>query len=188
MTAPPKPWQTLVSRVLLDRPPWIRLREDRVRLPTGTVLDAFYVLEYTDWACVVPVTPDGDVVMVEQWRHAIGRRSLEFPAGSVDDGETPEDAARRELAEEAGVLARDLVPLATLATEPSRHTNWAHVFLADGAEVAVTPSLDPSEDIVVRTVRLGDLAGMVGRGEIVHGVHVAAAFLAFDRLRGTGRP
>ena len=64
----PQPWETLASRELLNRPPWIRLREDRVRLPTGAVLEQFYVLEYSDWACVVPVTSDGTVVMVEQWQ------------------------------------------------------------------------------------------------------------------------
>lgn len=180
----PQPWRTLATQTLLDRPPWIRLREDRVRLPTGAVLETFYVLEYADWSCVVPVTRGGEVVMVEQWRHAIGRSSLEFPAGAVDEGEAPEEAARRELAEEAGVTAGPLVHLGTLATEPSRHTNWAHVYLAEGAEVTHAPSLDESEDLLVRRVPLGDLAGLVARGEIVHGIHVAAALLALGHRRG----
>ena len=146
------------------------------------MLDRFYVLEYSDWSCVVPVTPGGEVVMVEQWRHAIERRSLEFPAGGVDQGEAPEAAARRELREEAGAEAGPLVHLGTLATEPSRHTNWAHVYLACDAVITSEPKLDASEDLAVRHVRLGDLAGMVARGEIVHGIHVAAAMLALAEL------
>lgn len=180
----PEPWETLDSRLLLDRPPWIRLREDRVRLPTGATLERFYVVEYTDWACVVPVTGAGEVVMVEQWRHAIGRVSLEFPAGGVDGGEDPEAAARRELAEEAGVTAGALEPLGRLATEPSRHTNWAHVYLARDARQSAAPTLDAGEDLRVRTLPLGRLAEAVTGGEIVHGVHVAAALLA---LRAMGR-
>jgi 8-oxo-dGTP pyrophosphatase MutT (NUDIX family) len=145
-------------------------------------LDAFYVLEYQDWSCVVPVLASGDVVMVEQWRHAIGRPSLEFPAGAVDEGETPEGAARREAREEAGVATGALEPLATLATEPSRHTNWAHVFLARSAREAGTPAPEASEDLVQRRVPAADLAGMVARGEIVHGIHEAAALMAAAQL------
>ena len=178
----PQPWTLLASRELLHRPPWLTLREDRVRLPTGTVLEAFYTLEYQDWACVVPILASGEVVMVEQWRHAIGRVSLEFPAGAVDDGETPEAAAQREMMEEVGVSARGLEPLARLATEPARHTNWAHVYLAREASIVGDATPEASEDLVRRTFPASDLAGLVTRGEIVHGVHAAAALLAASRL------
>ena len=184
----PDPWTRLRSRTLLHRPPWITLREDRVRLPTGAVLEAFYVLEYQDWSCVVPVTREREVVMVEQWRHAIGRASLEFPAGAVDPGEDPEAAARREAREEAGVTAGALEPLARLATEPSRHTNWAHLYLARDAEITHAPTPDANEDIRVRTVRVAELAGLVAGGEIVHGVHAAAAMMALARLGGRVSP
>ncbi|MEM1057335.1 MAG: NUDIX hydrolase [Bacteroidota bacterium] len=180
----PQPWEVLASTVLLDRPPWIRLREDRVRLSTGAVLESFYVVEYADWACVVPVTEGGEVVMVEQWRHAIGRVSLEFPAGGVDEEEEPLETAMRELEEETGATATDWGYLGTLATEPSRHTNWAHVFLARDAEVTQAPALDEGEDLVTRRVAVSELPGLVARGEIVHGVHVAAAFLALAQIRG----
>ncbi len=180
--AKPQPWTVLATRDLLHRPPWLTLREDRVQLPTGAILESFYTLEYQDWACVVPVLASGEVVMVEQWRHAIGRVSLEFPAGAVDEGEAPEAAARRELREEAGVEAAHLEPLARLATEPARHTNWAHVYLARDAHIASAATPEASEDLVVRTHPAADLVGLVARGEIVHGVHAAAALLAAARL------
>lgn len=175
-------WRTLSSRRLVERPPWLVLREDRVQLPTGAVLDPYYVVEAPDWACVVPILASGEVVMVEQWRHAIGRASLEFPAGAVDAGETPEAAARREVREEAGVNAGRLEPLATVATEPARMTNWAHLFLAPEAEIAGDPAHDEGEDLRVRLVAVSDLVGLVARGEIVHGVHVGAALLASAQL------
>ena len=178
----PRPWTTDRSTVLLDRPPWLRLREDAVRLPTGAVLDPYYVLEYADWACVVPVTGEGRVVMVEQWRHGVGAVSLEFPAGAIDPGEGPESAARRELREEAGVEASALEPLGRVAVEPARHTNWAHLFLAWDVARSASVRPDPGEDLVVREVPLVDLRGLVAQGRIVHGAHVAAAFLALDRL------
>ena len=178
----PLAWRTLASRTLLDRSPWLRLREDRVALPTGAILETYYVLEYPDWACVVPVLASGDVVMVEQWRHAIGRASLEFPAGAVDTGEAPEAAGRRELREEAGVEVDTLEPLARLATEPARHTNWAHLFLARDARIVGPPAPDDNEDLHVRLVPAVDLAALVARGDIVHGVHAAAALLAAAQL------
>lgn len=178
----PEPWRTLVSRPLVERPPWIVLREDRVELPTGAVLDPYFVVEAPDWACVVPVLASGEVVMVEQWRHAIGRRSLEFPAGAIDRGETPEAAAVRELQEEAGVVAGSLVPLAMVATEPARMTNWAHLFLAPEAKLEGVPVPDASEDLAIRVVPTADLASLIASGEIVHGVHVGAALLAQARL------
>ena len=180
----PQPWRTLASRPLLHRPPWLTLHEDRVQLPTGAILETFYTLEYQDWACVVPVMASGEVAMVEQWRHAIGRASLEFPAGAVDAGEAPLAAARRELREEAGIEADALEPLATLATEPARHTNWAHVYLARDARLVAPPAPEASEDLVQRRVPAADLAGLVAQGEIVHGVHAAAALLAAARLAG----
>lgn len=178
----PAPWRRLRSAVLFEHLPWLRLREDAVELPTGAVLDPYYVLEYSDWACVVPVTEAREVVMVEQWRHAVGRASLEFPAGALDPGEEPEPAARRELREEAGVVAGALKPLATLATEPARHTNWAHLFLARDARIVGDPTPDANEDLRTRTARLDELPDLLASGRICHGIHAAAALLALRAL------
>lgn len=176
----PQRWTTLASRDLLRRW-WITLREDRVQLPNGHVLDEYHVAEYPDWACTLALTGDGEAVLVEQYRYGIDEVLLELPAGAIDDGETPEAAARRELREETGYAAGDLQPLGRLAVEPGRHTNYGHLFVARDVQRVGKPRLDVSEDIRVRCVPAADLPALVEAGRIAHGVHAAAVFWALHK-------
>ncbi|MEP0548221.1 MAG: NUDIX hydrolase [Rhodothermales bacterium] len=179
-------WTTLSSAKLLERW-WITLRADHVRLPSGVEMEEFHVAEYPDWALAVALTEDGQAVLVEQYRYAVDRVGLEFAAGVVHAGEPPLEAARRELLEETGYVANEWTALGRCAVEPSRHTNYGHLFVARGARRVGAPQLDETEDLRVRLVDAGDLAGLVERGEIVHGTHIAAVFWAMQRgLIGDG--
>lgn len=178
--APDRRWTCLASRVLVDRW-WMRLRTDRVRLPSGAELEEFHVAEYPDWALALALTDDGEAVLVEQYRYGIDHVGLEFPAGAVAPGEDPRAAAERELLEETGFAARDWLPLGKLAVEPSRHTNYGHLFVARGACRVAEPQPDASEDLRVHRVPVGDLPALVAEGRIVHGMHVAALFWALHR-------
>lgn len=157
------------------------LREDRVRLPNGHVLDEYHVAEYPDWACVLALTDAGEAILVEQYRYGIDRVLLELPAGALGADEAPEVAARRELLEETGYAVGDLHSLGKLAVEPGRHTNYGHLYVATGARRVAEPSLDVSEDVRVRIVPSSDLVGLVESGRIAHGVHAAAVFWAVHR-------
>lgn len=157
------------------------LREDRVRLPSGHVLDEYHVAEYPEWACVLALTEDGRAVLVEQYRYGIDRVCLELPAGAVDAGEGFEAAARRELLEETGYASDDWVRLGALAVEPGRHTNYGHVYVARACWRAAEPAHDAGEDLVVRLVPAADLPALVEAGRLVHGVHAAAVFWAQAR-------
>ncbi len=157
------------------------LREDRVRLPNGHVLDEFHVAEYPDWACVLALTDGEEAVLVEQYRYPIDRVRLELPAGVVDEGEALEAAARRELLEETGYQADAMHVLGRLAVEPGRQTNYGHVFVAPGVRRVAEPDLDASEDMRVRLVPADDLPRLVEGGEIVHAVHAAAVFWALHQ-------
>jgi 8-oxo-dGTP pyrophosphatase MutT (NUDIX family) len=174
---PIDPWETLASKTLIERW-WMTLREDRVRLPNGTVLDEYHVLHYPDWACAIPVTDAGQVVMVEQYRYGVERLSLEFPAGAVDPDEDVEVAARRELLEETGYEAERWTYLGKGAVEPGRHTNYGHVFVAQGAQRVAAPDLEDAEDLRVRLVPVADLPTRVADGSITHSTHIAAVFWA----------
>lgn len=94
-------WKTLKSEYIIRRP-WLTARRDTVELPTGVVNDEYYVLEYPDWINVIAVTPDGRMVFVRQYRHALGQTCFEIVAGVIEKGEEPLEAARRELLEETG--------------------------------------------------------------------------------------
>ncbi|WP_095510487.1 NUDIX hydrolase [Rubrivirga marina] len=174
---PIRPWTRLASKTLVDRW-WMTLREDRVQLPDGPVLEEYHVAEYPDWTCALALTDDGQAVLVEQYRYGIDRVILELPAGAVDPGEEPAEAVRRELREETGYEGREWVRLGKLAVEPGRHTNYGHIFVAQGCHAAAAPDLDVSEDLRVRLVPASSLPDLVEAGRIAHGVHAAAVFWA----------
>lgn len=176
----PSPWTRLASTVVVDHP-WLRLRTDRVGLPSGHVIDEYHVVEAPDWACVLALTEAGEAVLVEQHRYALGVASLELPAGVIDPGETPGAGARRELREETGFEAGEIRALGALAPEPGRQTNLGHIFVATGCRKVADAAPEASEDLRVRVVPAGALAGLVEEGRIVHAVHAAAVFWALAR-------
>lgn len=97
-------WKKLESQYLFQRP-WLTVRRDKVELPDGRTNDEFYVLEYPDWVNVIAITKNGQFVMERQYRHGIGVTCYEICAGVIEQGESPLEAAKRELLEEAQVLS-----------------------------------------------------------------------------------
>lgn len=176
----PARWKVLSSKVLLSRW-WITLREDHVRLGNGTELEEFHVLEYPDWVCVVCLTDDRELLLVEQYRHGIEKIVMELPAGVVGRGEDAILAAKRELLEETGWEASNWVFLGRLATEPSRHTNWAHLYFASGARQLGAPSPEMSEDLHVTRLPVETVLRWADEGLWVHGVQLSALLLAERR-------
>ncbi len=174
-----QPWRTLESEVVLDHPV---LRVDKVLRRKGQEPPhRFVVLSSPDWVNVIPVTPEGQVVLIRQWRHGTGETTLEIPGGLIDPGESPQQAAARELREETGYAAERLVPLGSVRPNPALFDNTCYTFLAPDARLAGATDLDATEDIEVVTVELTRLADMVRSGEIDHCIVVAA--LTFLWLR-----
>lgn len=96
-----KPWKLLDTEYLVDAP-WLKVAKEKCELPNGKVIDDFYTLWQPDWVLILARTSEGEWIMTEQYRHGTGKIALEFPAGIIDKGETPEQAALRELQEECG--------------------------------------------------------------------------------------
>ena len=162
--------------------PYFALRSDQLRLPDGAVKDPYYVIERPDAAIVFPLTGEGEVVLVRQYRPAIERVELGLPAGLVEEGEEPEKAARRELSEETGYAGGKWESLGAVASSPSLKDNWAHLYLARGVELAATQHTDEYERLEILTVPVGELLTRIRSGEIVSSSGVAAILLALDRL------
>jgi len=175
-----KPWTVRQSRVLLDRK-WLTLREDHVVLPSGHEIEEFHVVDTRNWVAVLALTEAGQIVVVDQYRHGLGRVSRELPAGVIDRGETPRDAAERELLEETGYAADEWQLLSDVSTEPSRHTTRAIFYFAGAARRVGAPEPEASEDIQVRLLSTRELLEEVDRGGIQHGVHIGAILLAARR-------
>jgi 8-oxo-dGTP pyrophosphatase MutT (NUDIX family) len=169
----PQAWEVLGS-VYLSRKPWLTLRQDRVRLPGGAVIDEYFVLEYPAWVNVVAVTPDDRVVLVRQYRHGLGRVSVELPAGVVDpDDPSPEAAARRELLEETGFGGGTWSSLCVASANPGTHSNLSYSFLAVGVEPIAEPTPEATEDLRVLTAPVAEVARLVEAGEVVQALHLA---------------
>ena len=160
---------------------WLTVHEQHIDLPHGGEIEEFHLVETPDWVAVLALEAEGRVVLVDQYRHGAGRTSRELPAGVIEPGESPEQAACRELLEETGYEATRCEPLIVVSTEPSRHTNRAHFFFAAGARRVREQRPDACENIAVVLVEQRELAREIDAGRILHGLHVGAILLAAHR-------
>jgi 8-oxo-dGTP pyrophosphatase MutT (NUDIX family) len=143
---PIEPWR-LIQSTYSYRDRWLTLRSDSVRLPNGNTLSPYHVIEIADWVNVVAISASGHMLLVEQYRHAVGRIMLEIPAGHVDPKEGFEAAARRELLEETGYGGGTWHALGALHPAASRFTNQVHAFLALGVTRIAQPVEEESENL-----------------------------------------
>jgi ADP-ribose pyrophosphatase len=163
-----------------------KMRRDRRRSPRTGQEHRFFVLETPDWVNVVPLTPDGQVVMIHQFRHGTAEVTLEIPGGMVDvDDDDPAESVRRELLEETGYAADKLIHIGTVDPNPAFLDNRCHTYLALNARWQQPPQLDSSEDIEVELVPLADVPGLIGNGRITHALVVAAFYHYENYLRSS---
>ena len=141
-----KKWKTLSSEYLIRRP-WLTARRDEVELPNGVHNPEYYVLEYPDWVNVIALTKEGKFVLVRQYRHGLDDVFTELCAGVMEKGETPEQAARRELLEETGYTGGEWRLWMTISANPGSMNNLTYCFLATGVEKTATQHLDATEDL-----------------------------------------
>lgn len=175
------PWKALDSRVVYENP-WIRVREDRVRRPDGA--EGIYgVVETRIATGVVALTEDDQVYLVGQWRYPFDAYSWEIPEGGTDPGEAPLAAAKRELEEEAGVVAEEWEQLGgEFHLSNCFSSEVAVVYLARGLTKTNT-NPDPTEQLEIVTRPFDEVLRMVDDGEITDSVTIVAMLRA-ARKRG----
>jgi ADP-ribose pyrophosphatase len=150
----PDHWEVLEQRDLLDCSPWLTVRQEVVQLEDGeTIIPDFYIVDAPSFAIVFAATVDRKVVLVEQYKHAAGRRVFELPAGYVTSGEEPLHAAQRELLEETGMAAPRWEPLGTFIQDGNRGCGMCFAYLALGAKKVAEPD---SGDLQRQTLHFYD--------------------------------
>ena len=178
---PLRHWTVRNSSYRVDEP-FLRVRNDTVELPNGTIIENYFVREIRGFVIIAALTPDGHVVMVRQYKHGVAQITLELPAGMIDADETPAACATRELAEETGYAGDPPQLLRTLFADPTSSNASFHVFLIEHAAPKFAQSLDTTEAIVVETMPVVELQAAVRDGRIASGSQVAAAFVALDHI------
>lgn len=138
----------------------------------------FYVLECPAWCNIIPITKNDEVVLIEQFRQGIEKASLEIPGGIVDEGETPEQAAERELLEETGYAAGEIVYLGKSNPNPAIQNNFVYHFAAFDCEKKQEPKFDSSEHCVAQLVQLPQINELIKDEKITHSL-VLAGFTYF---------
>jgi ADP-ribose pyrophosphatase len=174
-------WKVLES-TYLHREPWLTIRKDKCQLENGKTVPAFYVTEYPEWVNVFGLTTDGKVVLVKQYRHGIERIDLELPGGVAEEGETPEEAARREMKEETGYEFESFTYLGKVCANPSTTNNYTHLFLATGGEQKAEQSLDETEEVEVHFATIEEVKSLVRENKMPQSLHVNGVFYALMKL------
>lgn len=160
--------------------PHLRLRSDTIELPDGTIVEDYFVQESRGYSVVFPITADGNVVLVRQYKHGVEGVILELPAGGIDPGETPAVCAARELAEETGYIGNPPEFIGSFATNPTGSNTRFHLYIVRNATLQVAQHLDSTEHIEVVTVSVETLRGYIRDGTIDTNTHISSVLFIFD--------
>lgn len=174
-------WKLLSSEYICKEP-WATLRKDTCELPDGRINDHYFVLEYPDWVNMVGITEQNELLVIKQYRHGAGMLSLEIPAGTMEPGENPVDAAIREMLEETGYAFDHIEEIATLYANPATSGNVTYTYLMTGGRKVQEQALDDHEEIDVYLVPLPEAKKMLLDNKFSQALHSSALFYAFNKL------
>ena len=162
--------------------PWIRVHEDHILRPNGK--EGLYgIVEYSGGVTTVALNDKNEIYLVKEYHYAVDEDGITLPGGGIDTGEVPLAAAKRELLEESGVVAKEWVELGSAQPSPMIMNNTEHLFLAVGAEVKA----GHEEEFTLLTVPFGEAVQMVMDSKIKHAASCIAILKAKEFLSGRDR-
>ena len=177
-----KKWTILKSTIVFDNP-WCKVRQDEIQLPTGKVIDDYFLTIRPEVALILPITSNQELVFVRQYRHGAGEILLELPAGTFNrDEESPQTAAMRELKEETGYITERVTPVSILYDNPVKDTNKIHLFIAENVIKIGQQELDVTEEIDVVLIPMEAIWEKIVTGQICVAGTIAAIVLGLNFL------
>jgi 8-oxo-dGTP pyrophosphatase MutT (NUDIX family) len=176
-----RPWRIVSSEYRIDTK-YLRLRVDRVELPSGAIVDEYFVRESRGFCVIFALTAQGDVLLVRQYKHGVAQIVTELPAGMIDGDETPAACAVRELAEETGYTGSAPEFVRTFHADPTNATAHFHLFVVRDAVFTRAPELDVTEDIEVGLAPIAEVRAMALDGRIAGASQVAAVLVGLNYL------
>lgn len=174
-----KPWDVVERHTVIDCK-WLRVDEGIYRQANGALIEPFYSEYRPDFAVVVAFTEDKSLLTVRQYRLGIGQVLTEMPAGMIEQGENPFDAARRELREETGYEAEIWHHLFDLDINAAYSDNRAHCFFARGLRKVTEQRLDETENLAWSFLPYDQVMKMLHNGEFGNGFNIAAIYRALE--------
>lgn len=171
-----KPWKTLKSSGLATTPIYT-LNQVTRQSESGKSGD-FYVIEIQDWVNVFAFTSDDEIVLIEQYRHGTDEVTLEVPGGAIDGGETPLQAAARELREETGFTCDSWELVGCVEPNPAIQNNRCWTIVGHGAKKTDSTDPDEHEEIEVRLVLRSSMDSLIRERKITHSLVVAGWYFA----------
>jgi ADP-ribose pyrophosphatase len=144
---------------------------DKVVLPNEEE-KTFSFIDFSQGVCILPITNNGEVICLKQYRHALKDWQWELPAGMIEPGHTPLDAAKKELEEETGYVAEHWLELGSFFPSPGSTTEEIHLFAAAGL-TSTEQKLETGEQIELHTISMQALKDLVVNGEFKHGAGLA---------------
>ena len=170
-----------LSSEIIHKNPWWEYKCDKIIRPDGSEGEYCYT-ETPGNVIIVPVLDDGRLVLVRQYRYLAEKNSIEFPGGGIGKEESPTDAAKRELLEESGYSAENLIKVGAFEPCVGVVKDMSHIFIANELLLTQEPKSDALESTEVILRRVDEFENMIKQGEIWNGQMLAAWALARDLL------
>lgn len=174
-------WKIKKTERILDSE-YVKVDKDDVILPHGREIKDFYKVTIKDCAAIVALTADGKVVLKKEYRHCYEQELIEIPAGVLENGEDPLNAAKRELQEETGYRSEKWTYLGKTVESSAKLTNFMYIYLAEDCKRVSDQKLDYGEDIDVLEVEFDDVIGMIMNNQIICSSSIGA-ILKVERMK-----
>lgn len=174
-------WKTIETKYLTVSP-YFTSRVDRCMADGGKIVPAYYVVELPTSVCAVCITSQNEVLVVKQYRHPIEEICIELPGGFVNEGETPDQAIKRELQEETAYEFEEYIPLGRVAANPGVLNNYTYFFLAKNGKPHGKQKLDENEFLNVEKISIAGLKHLLNEHQLLQSLHANCAYYALKEL------